>query len=152
MGTKHFQKVVIRIKLFLSLSSFTHYIVNIGVWKYVSTGLVIKMKIFHSWRTRVVLVSLLTLVSDLRCTRAHLCRSCLALVLWIRLDLKNKCVCFNDVIWLMKMKSKWNKYHLNRRRPRYGYKMCLSIFKLLYISQDICCTRFDIYHFALYLF
>ena len=31
MGTKHFQKVVIRMKLFLSLSSFTRYIVNIGV-------------------------------------------------------------------------------------------------------------------------
>ena len=31
MGTRHFQKVVLRMKLFLSLLSFTCHIVNIGM-------------------------------------------------------------------------------------------------------------------------
>ena len=50
---------------------------------------------------------------------------------------KNKCVGFDDFIWLLtmkmrlKMKNKSQRYDLNRPRPRRGhkytkYKMCLS--------------------------
>ena len=50
---------------------------------------------------------------------------------------KNKCDCFNDIIWLittkmrLKMKNKSQIYDLNRSRPRHGHrftkcKMCLS--------------------------
>ena len=41
---------------------------------------------------------------------------------------KNKCVCFNEVIWLMamkmklKMKNRPHRYDINRPRPRHGHK------------------------------
>ena len=51
---------------------------------------------------------------------------------------KNKCVCFNEVIRLMTMKTRLemkhrsHRYDINRPRPRHGhkcikYKICLSI-------------------------
>ena len=60
METRHFEKVVLRKKLLLSLLSFICDIANIGVWKYVFTRIVIKIFFFHSCRscsTRVTLVS-----------------------------------------------------------------------------------------------
>ena len=99
MGTRHFQKVVLKMKLFLSLLSFTCYTVNIGVWKYVFLRVVIKIKVFYLCRTRVIRVArvspschtrvaLVSLVPKLCCTRvtraalvSHSCRSGLALVL-----------------------------------------------------------------------
>ena len=58
MGKRHFQKVVLRMKLFLSLWSFTCHIVNKRVRKYVFTRVVIKIKIFHLRRTRIVSAAL----------------------------------------------------------------------------------------------
>ena len=76
-GNKAFPKLVLRMKLFVSLLSFTYHIVNVGVWKYVFTRVIIKIKIFHSYRTRVVCVALM---SHLCLTRVALvslsCRSC----------------------------------------------------------------------------
>ena len=67
METRHLQKVVVRMKLFLPLQSFTCHIVNIRVLKYDFTRVAIKIKIFYSCRTRVVRVALVS----------HSCRSCL---------------------------------------------------------------------------
>ena len=55
---------------------------------------------------------------------------------------KNKCVCFNEVIWLMtmkvrlKMKSRSHRYDINRTKLRHGhkyskYKMWLSMIMLI---------------------
>ena len=55
---------------------------------------------------------------------------------------KNKCVCFNEIIWLvmikmrMKMKNRSNRYDINRNRPRHGhkytkYKMYLSVMMVM---------------------
>ena len=68
MGTTHFQKLVLRMKLFLSLLSFFCHIANAGVW-HVVARVVIKIKIFHSCRscsTRVIRVALMSLVSSSR--------------------------------------------------------------------------------------
>ena len=62
-----------RMKLFLSLQSFTCHIVNIRVWKYVLTSAVIKIKTFHSCRTCVVCVALVL----------HSCHTCIALALLV---------------------------------------------------------------------
>ena len=70
IGMRHFQKAVLRMKFFLSVQFFIYHIVNIGVRKYVSTCVVIKIKIFYSCRTRVVRV-LIVLLS---------CCTCVALV------------------------------------------------------------------------
>ena len=83
-------------KLFLSLQFFTCRIVNMRVQKYVFTRAAIKIKPFHSCRTRVVRVALvsyscrwcLNRVSSVALV-SHSCGSCLALVLQIRLDLKD---------------------------------------------------------------
>ena len=61
---------------------------------------------------------------------------------------KNKCVCFNEITWLwltvmkmrLKMKSRPNRYDLNRPRRRHGpkytkYKMCLSMMKIMCIKS-----------------
>ena len=88
METRHFQKVVLSMKLFLSLQSFICHIVNIRVWEYVFTSVVIKIKIFQSCCTRVVRVAL---VSRMCCTRVPLvllvshschqwCHTCVAFV------------------------------------------------------------------------
>ena len=81
MGKMHFQKVVLRMKLFLSLLSFICHIANIVVWKYVFTRVVVKIKICHSRRTRVVRVALVPYSCRLCLTRIalvllvlHLCR------------------------------------------------------------------------------
>ena len=66
MGTRHFQKVAPRMKLFLSLYSFIRHIANIGMWKHVFSRVVIKRKIFHLYRTCVVRVAVLL----------HCCCSC----------------------------------------------------------------------------
>ena len=61
---------------------------------------------------------------------------------------KNKCICFNDVIWLMamkmrlKMKNRSQKYDINRLRPRRGhkytkYKMYLSIMMVICVKQHL---------------
>ena len=74
MEKRHFQKIILRMKLFLSLQFFTcHIVVNIRVWKYVFTRVVIKIKTFNSCRTRVTLVSFLQ----------HSCRTSVALVLLV---------------------------------------------------------------------
>ena len=66
MGTRNFQKVVLRMKLFLSLLSFTCYTVNIGVWKYVFICVVIKIKVFYLCRTRVIRVALVSYSCHIR--------------------------------------------------------------------------------------
>ena len=54
----------------------------------------------------------------------------------------NKCVCVNEIIWLvmikmrMKMKNRSNRYDINRNRPRHGhkytkYKMYLSVMMVM---------------------
>ena len=59
---------------------------------------------------------------------------------------KNKCICFNEVIWLMtmkmtlKMKNRSHRYDIIRPKPRHGhkytkYKMCLSIIMVLYVLK-----------------
>ena len=58
IGTRHSQKVVLKMILLLSLQSF--------IWKYIFTGLIMKIKIFHSYHARVVRVALVS----------HSCRSC----------------------------------------------------------------------------
>ena len=59
-GIRHFQKVVFRIELFLSLSSFTFHVASIRLWKYVSNHVVIKIKTFQSFRSHVVHVALVS--------------------------------------------------------------------------------------------
>ena len=101
MERRHFQKVVLRMKLFLSLQSFNCHTENIRVSEYVFTRDVIKIKTFHSCCTRAALVLLvqhsyyssLTRVASVALV-LHMCCSCrtrvarcLALVLYIRLDL-----------------------------------------------------------------
>ena len=69
METRHFQKLVLRMKL----QSFTCHIVNMRVLKYVFTRFVFKIKIFHSCRscsTRVAIVSFVQ----------HSCCTCVAIV------------------------------------------------------------------------
>ena len=87
MGTRHFQKVILRMKLFLSLQSFICHVANIGVWKYVFTCVVIKIKISHSCRTRVVRVVLVSHSCWTLLARVSLvlhscpsCRTCVARV------------------------------------------------------------------------
>ena len=70
IGTRHFQKAILRMKFVLSVQFFIYHIVNIGVRKYVSTCVVIKIKISHLCRTRVVRVLIVLL----------LCCTCVALV------------------------------------------------------------------------
>ena len=90
METRHFQKVVFRMNLFLSLQSFTCHKVNIRVWKYLFTRAIIKNKVFPSFLTRVVCVALMShsfrscstrvaLVSHSCC----LCLTCVAFVLLV---------------------------------------------------------------------
>ena len=61
---------------------------------------------------------------------------------------KNKCFCFNEVVWLWQWKWGWNwkkrshRYNIERPRPRHGhkytkYKMCLSIMMVLCIKQHL---------------
>ena len=61
---------------------------------------------------------------------------------------RNKCVCFNDVIWLMsikirlKVKSRSQRYDINKPRPTNGHKytkhkMCLSIMIVICIKQQV---------------
>ena len=119
MEKRHFQKVVLRMKLFLSLQSFTCHIVNIRVRKYVFTRFVTKSKFFtrvvrlalvshscHQCITRVALVShschqCLILVASVALV-SHSCRSCLALVLQIRLDHRVNHVLFKFVFALFR--------------------------------------------------
>ena len=105
METKHFQKVVHRIKLFLALQSFSCHFVNIRVYKYVFTHVAIKIKIFHSCRTRVFRVALLSL-SCLSCsTRValvlHSCCLCLTRVASVTLVLHSCWLCRTRVshVW-----------------------------------------------------
>ena len=60
METRLFQKIILRMQLFLSLWSFICYIRNIGVWKYVFPRAVFKIKIFQSRRSRVGRVALMS--------------------------------------------------------------------------------------------
>ena len=61
---------------------------------------------------------------------------------------KNKCLCFNQVTWLMTMKIKLeiknrsNRYDINRLMPRHGYKYtkyktCLSIMMVICIKEHL---------------
>ena len=61
---------------------------------------------------------------------------------------KAKCICFNEVIWLMgmkmrlKIKNRSQRYNINRPRPRNGhkytkYEMCLSIIMVICIKQHL---------------
>ena len=58
-------------------------------------------------------------------------------------NIKNKCVCLNNVIWLMKMKMRLkmkNRSQINRPRPRHGhnytrYKISLCIKMVICIKQ-----------------
>ena len=61
---------------------------------------------------------------------------------------KNKLVCFNSVLWLtemkmrLKLKSRSQRYDVNRPRLRHGhkytkYKMCLSITMVTSIKQHL---------------
>ena len=76
MGTRHYWKVVFRMKLFLSLESFIYHIANTRVWKcfhlcrYQSQKFSVAL---HSCRSCIAIVSLVL----------HSCRSCLALVLYL---------------------------------------------------------------------
>ena len=69
-GNNAFPKVVLGMKLFLSLQSFTCHIVNIGVSKYVFTFVVIRTKNFslvsHSRRSCSTRVAVVSLVSGIR--------------------------------------------------------------------------------------
>ena len=56
MGTRHFQKLVPRMKLAHSLKFFICHMANIEVLKYVFTRVVTRIKIFDSCRTRAALV------------------------------------------------------------------------------------------------
>ena len=85
-------------------------IVNIRVWKYVFTRVVIKIKIFHSCRTHVVRVALVSHLCRSCLTRVasvalvlYSCRSCLALVLLIRLDQISLVT-----LWSSWMQKVWN--------------------------------------------
>ena len=78
---------IFRMELF---PSFISHIANIGVLKYAFTRLVIKITIFHSFRTRVIRVALVSLVSHSGCTCIalvsfvqHSCRTRIALVLFV---------------------------------------------------------------------
>ena len=72
MEKRHFQKLVPRMKLFLSLQSFTCHTGNIRVRKYIFTSVVIKIKSIHSCRTRVVRVALISRLCRIRVTRISL--------------------------------------------------------------------------------
>ena len=57
---------------------------------------------------------------------------------------RNKCVCFNDVTWLMvtkirlKMEKRSQRYVINRHGPKYTkYEMCLSIIMVTSIKQHL---------------
>ena len=58
---------------------------------------------------------------------------------------KNKCVCFDEIIWLiimkilMKIKNGSPRYSINRPRSKYGhkYKKCFSMMVLKYIKQHL---------------
>ena len=103
METRHFQKLVLSMKMFLSLWSFPCHIVNIRVWKYVFTRVVIKIKIFHSCLTFVVCVAL---VLHLCCARV----ARLTLVLYIRLDQSNwSAAWFHNISIALKLVYNRNK-------------------------------------------
>ena len=78
MGTRHFQKVILRMKLFLSLYYFTCHIANIRVWKYVFTHaskskfLTLAALVSFVWRSCSTHVALVSLVSHSCCTRVAL--------------------------------------------------------------------------------
>ena len=80
METRDFQMVVLRMKLFLRLQSFTCHIVNIRVLIYVFTNVVIKIKVFHTCRTHVLRVAIVSHSCRTRVVRvalvSHLCRQC----------------------------------------------------------------------------
>ena len=54
---------------------------------------------------------------------------------------ENKCVGFNEVIWLvLKIENRSRRYDINRPRSRLGHKyteckMCLSIMMIVFIKQ-----------------
>ena len=61
---------------------------------------------------------------------------------------KNKCTCFNDIIWLiimkirLKMNNRSHRYDINRTRPRYSYnytkyKICLSMMMIMCNKQHL---------------
>ena len=66
----------------------------------------------------------------------------------IKKPAKNKCVCFNEIIWLiimemmLKMKNRLHRYDINRTRSRYGHKysiydMFLSVMMFMYNKQHL---------------
>ena len=88
------KKLPLKIKLFLFLQSFISYIANIiTVWKYVSTGVIIKTKIFHLCHTCAVLVAFVSHLLNTRVTHVSIvslsCCSCCtrpACVLCFKID------------------------------------------------------------------
>ena len=61
---------------------------------------------------------------------------------------KNKCVCFNEIMWLiimkmrLKMKIGSHRYDIHRTRPRHGhkytkYKICLSMMMIMCKKQHL---------------
>ena len=88
---RHSQKVVFRIELFLSLSSFTCHIASIGVWKYVSNHVVIKIKTFQSCRSHVVHVALVS----------HSSPSCITCVALMSFVSHSYCSCYTRVTFVL---------------------------------------------------
>ena len=90
MGMRYFQRQYLEWSISSRCNlSLDRHIVNIGIWKYVFTRVIIKIKIFslalHSCRSCSTLVALVLHSRRSCCTRipfvSHSCRSCLALVL-----------------------------------------------------------------------
>ena len=59
---------------------------------------------------------------------------------------KNKCVCFNEVIWLitikvrLKLKNRVHRYDINRSRPRHGHKCNLPLHHATISLQSTPCN------------
>ena len=119
MEKRHFQKVILRMKLFLSLQSFTCHIVNIRVWKYVFICFVIKIKVFHSCRTRIVSVALVSL-----------CHACVARVMLV----------FQDQINLFKLNQKFfrNSSAIFRSSHRCSIKIAILKQFLIFAGKHLC--------------
>ena len=61
---------------------------------------------------------------------------------------KSRCVCFNEIVWLIiqkvkvKTKNRSHRYHINRTKSRHRYeyteyKMCVSVMMVMFNKQQL---------------
>ena len=126
METRHFQKLVLRMKL----QSFTCHIVNMRVLKYVFTRFVFKIKIFHSCRSCSTRVAIVSFLQHSFALVLQSCRSCLTRIVLISLVSRSCCIRVGRVAFVPFVSG---TRVANQTRPSYYRELICN--SLLYYSS-----------------